>query len=166
MIGRLLLVVVGTAYSLGACATIPTSCRKLPPFDDTTNQNSVAELQCRADRGIQSAQVALAKRYETGAGVARDIKRAVALYELASTSVPSTTAIYSPPVKVGGRGQMLFLRNSNAGSGSAEAQYQLGHLLIEGRDVSQDLRRGRLLIERAAKQGYPPAMTELNRLGN
>ena len=61
---------------------------------------------------------------------------------------------------------MLFLNNPNSGPGSAEAQYRLGRLLIEGRDVPQDLRRGRSLIERAAKQGYAPAMADLNKLVN
>lgn len=160
MMGRLLTVVAGTAVGLGACATTPKSCRALSSSTAATYQDSVAELQCGADQGIQRAQVALAKRYEAGDGVPRDIKRAIALYELASTSVPPTTAIYAPPVKVGGRGQMLFLNNSNAGPGSAEAQYRLGRLLIEGRDVPQDSRRGRSLIERAAKQRYAPALAE------
>lgn len=160
MVARLLALVVGAAFSLGACATTPKSCRTLSLSSGATNQSSVAELQCGADQGIQAAQVALAKRYETGEDVPRDIRRAIALYELASKAVPSTTAIYSPPVKLGGSGQMLFLNNPNAGPGSAEAQYRLGRLLIEGRDVTQDSRRGRSLIERAAKQGYAPVVAE------
>lgn len=156
--------VVGTACSLGACATTPKSCRSLPPSGVGANQISVADLQCGATRGIQAAQVELAKRYESGEGISRNIERAIALYELASSAVPPTTAIYSPPVKLGGSGQVLFLNNSNAGPGSAEAQYRLGMLLIK-RGVPQDSGRGRALIGRAAKQGYAPAMAELNRLG-
>lgn len=165
MIARPLLLMVSSAFGLGACATVPKSCRGLPSFSKATHLSGIAELQCRADLGIQNDQLALAKRYEAGEGVPRDIKRAIVLYELASTSMPATTPIYSPPVKLGGSGQMLFLNNSIAGPGSAEAQYRLGRLLIEGRAVSQDLRRGESLIERAAKQGYPPAMAELKRLG-
>ncbi|TCM07474.1 Sel1 repeat-containing protein [Sphingomonas sp. PP-CC-3G-468] len=166
MIGRPLALVVSCAFGLGACATLPKSCPALPSFSKATHLSSVAELQCGADLGIQNDQLALAKRYEAGEGVPRDIKRAIALYELASTSVQPNTAIYSPPVKAGGNGQMLFLSNSIVGPGSAEAQYRLGQLLIEGRDVPQNFKRGRSLVERAAKQGYAPAMAALNRLGN
>lgn len=166
MVWRMQAVMVSTACSLAACATTPKSCRSLPPSIGATNIASIAELRCGADQGVQAAQVALAKRYEAGEGVPRDMKRAIALYELASTAVPPTTAIYSPPVKLGGRGQMLFIDNPNAGPGSAEAQYRLGRLLIEGRGVPQDLKRGRSLIERAAKQGYTPAAVEQSQLEN
>jgi TPR repeat protein len=169
---RLLIASVGATMLLGACATIPKSCRALSSLGAATYtlpngrnvvmmdrlvQASIAELRCGADQGSQAAQVLLAKRFETGDGVPRDPERAVALYERAATAVPLTTAIYSPPVTLGGRGQMLFLNNPNAGPGSAEAQYRLGRMLIEGRGTSADPERGRGLIERAARQGYAPA---------
>lgn len=170
---RLLIALMGTALGLGACATTPKSCRALPASGPATlslpngrnvvvanrlDQASVAELQCGADQGLQAAQVALGRLYETGDRVPRDVARAAALYERAAASTPPTTAIYSPPVTVGGRGQMLFLANPNAGPGLAEAQYRLGRLLIEGRGIPQDVERGRAMMKRAAKQGYSPAL--------
>jgi hypothetical protein len=125
------------------------------------NHASVAELQCGADQGIRGAQVALARRYEGGDGVPLNIKRAIALYEQASSAVPPTTAIYSPPVKVGGSGRMLFLNNPNAGPGAAEAQFRLGRLYLEGRGVELNADKGWDLIKRAADQGYPDAITLL-----
>lgn len=169
--------VVG-ALSLGACASMPKSCRGLSPPKYETREladgrtvivpvrsgpETVPELQCRADQGVRDAQVALAKRFETGDGVARDLARAVKLYEQAATGVPTNTAIYSPPVKLGGSGRVILVPNPNAGPGSAEAQYRLGRLLIEGRGVPRDAERGRSLIERSAKQGYAPALAELDR---
>ena len=171
-----LVLLVGLTCGLGGCATLPKSCRGLPPpkyqtrvlpdgravlMQVRSDPETVPELRCRADQGVQAAQVALAKRYETGDGVARDVARAVELYERAAISVPANTAIYSPPVKLGGSGRMLSLPNPNAGPGSAEAQYRLGRLLIEGRDVPRDVERGRSLIERAAKQDHAPALRDL-----
>lgn len=173
---RVLIVPVSAAILLGACATTPKSCGALPPsgvatytlpngrsivMTDRLAEASIPELRCGADQGSQAAQVLLARRFEMGDGVPRDVEHAVALYERAATAVPPTTAIYSPPVTLGGRGQMLFLNNSNAGPGSPEAQYRLGRLLIDGQLVPQDLERGRGLIERSAKQGYGPAIAEL-----
>jgi TPR repeat protein len=176
-----LTLVVGITLNLGACATTPKSCRALPASGPATlllpngrnvvvadrlDQASIAELQCGADQGLQAAQVALGRLYEAGDRVPRDVALAAALYERAATSIPPTTAIYSPPVTVGGRGQMLFLNNPNGGPGSAEAQYRLGRLMIEGRGIALDPKRGRALIERSAMQGYAPAIDELGRSPN
>ena len=161
MIRRRLLLLAAVAFGLSACATIPKSCRGLSasaPLMLESAQASIAQLQCAVDQNIASAQVELAKRYEAGDRVPLDLARAIALYERAATAIPPTTAIYSPPVSLGGRGQMIFLTNPNAGPGSAEAQYRLGRLLIEGLGVPKDVKRGTGLIERAAEQGYEPAI--------
>lgn len=129
-------------------------------------QADVIQLQCRADQGVQAAQLTLAKRYEAGDGVPRDIKRAVTLYERASAAAAASTAVYAPAVRVGGHGQVLFLSNPGASPGLPEAQYRLGELFIEGRSIPQDRKRGRALIERAAKQGYALAMAALSTLKN
>lgn len=174
--GWRLVLLAGMICGLSGCATLPKSCEGLPPpkyetrvlpdgrrvlMQVRSEPETVPELRCRADQGVQAAQVALGKRYETGDGVARDVARAVELYERAAISVPANTAIYSPPVKLGGSSRMLFVPNPNAGPGSAEAQYRLGRLLVDGAGVPRDVERGRSLIERAAKQGYVPALDNL-----
>lgn len=175
MTGRHLGLLTGSGLALASCATVPQSCRALvtmaAPHESSPGRvatttvrmerSSVAELRCAADQGVTMAQVELAKRYEAGAEVTQDFKGAAVLYERAAAAAPPTTAIYSPPVTLGGRGRMLFLPNSNAGPGSAEAQYRLGRMMIEGRGVPKDLNRGRALLERSAKQGYQPALAEL-----
>ncbi len=158
MTARLAVLGIG-ALTLSACVGTPKSCRpfaaQFPPI--VPAQATVSQLQCAADLGMQNGIVELGKRYEAGIGVQTDLKRAVALYTRAAAAVPPTTAIYSPPVRVGGSGQMIFLPNSNSGPGSADAQFRLGQMLIEGRGVSRDVERGRKLIERAAAQGFSPA---------
>jgi TPR repeat protein len=123
-------------------------------------------LQCHAARGDRASQVALARRLETGDGIASDPKRAADLYRAAATAVPSSTAIYSPPVRKGGQGQMMFLTNPNASLGSAEALYRLGRMYIDGRGVESDPSRGRAMIRQAAEQGFPEAQAEVSVLGN
>lgn len=176
---RLLVLVAGAASALGACATVPQSCRGLPPGGPATltlpsgrnvvvparvAQADVAELRCGADQGLLEAQVALGRRYESGDGVPLDVARAAELYKRAAAAVPSNTAIYSPPVKLGGSGRVLLVPNANAGPGSAEAQYRLGRLLISGEGVPRDIERGRALLERAAEQGHAAAAAELDML--
>jgi TPR repeat protein len=51
----------------------------------------------------------------------------------------------------------MLVNNPGGQTGSPEARYRLGLMLIEGRGVPQDVRRGRQLIERAAWAGHAPA---------
>ncbi len=153
------------AMGLQGCAGVPKSCRGL----DIAALAGAADsdgpgLQCRADRGDTQAAVALGRRYELGDGVARDPRRAAQLYQAAATAIPKTTAIYAPPVRVGGRGQMLLIANPNAGAGSAAAQFYLGRMYLDGRGVEQDPKQGKLLVARAAAQGFPGAAELLERL--
>jgi TPR repeat protein len=161
---------MGATASLGACATVPKSCRALEPLrtagairpdagaEGAFRAASVAELQCAADQGKQAAQVALAKRFEFGIGTERDLPRAVSLYAQAARNALSTIAIYSPPVTVGGHGRVLLLNNPRAAPGSAEAQYRLGLLLIEGKGAQRNLKRGSALVAQAIRRGYDPAI--------
>jgi TPR repeat protein len=114
-------------------------------------------LQCRADQGERMAIVQLARAYEMGMGVPQDAARAVSLYEQAVQDRPKYTSIYSPPVRLGGSGQMLLLPNPNGGPGDAEAKYRLGRMLIDGRGVARDEARGRALTDAATEQGFRPA---------
>jgi hypothetical protein len=125
----------------------------------------VALLHCLADQGRRDAQLELARRYEFGEGVAPDLAVAVQLYERAAMDAPGTNAIYSPPVHPGGSGRVLLLGNRAARAGSADARYRLGLMLIEGRGVARDLRRGRSLMERAAGAGHSAAQQWLSTTG-
>lgn len=120
-----------------------------------------SQLHCLADLGRRDAMIELGRRYEDGSGVAPDYKRAAALYGQAAAAIPPTTAIYSPPVKKGGNGRMIFLNNPNASPGSADAKYRLGRLFLTGRGVKLDQERGWKLIGEAAEQGSTDAARTL-----
>lgn len=113
-------------------------------------------LQCRADQGERIAIVELGRAYEIGNGVSQDHARAAALYERAAQDRPKYTSIYSPPVRLGGSGQMLLLPNPDGGPGETEAKYRLGRMLVDGRGVARDEARGRALTDAAIKQGFRP----------
>lgn len=150
---RALIFAIPLALSAGACASVPDFCRNLPAASDDM---SVAQLECVAKAGDKRAMLALGKRYEAGIGVGQDFARAARLYNRAATEIPGTIAVYSPPVRQGGRGQVIFVNNPNAGPGLAEAQYRLGRLYLDGRGVKKDSDRGNKLIRRAVSQGYRP----------
>lgn len=159
---------------LAGCATprVPTSCAGLRgvgavPITDSSGVTRIRytyadetvrlpHLQCRADQGERSAMVELARALETGEGVTRDDVRAVALYEKAAEDRPAFTTIYSPPVRLGGSGQVMMIPNADGGPGNAEAKYRLGHMLNEGHGVGQDVVRGQELTAAAQRQGFHP----------
>ncbi len=114
-------------------------------------------LQCRADQGERAAMVELARALEAGEGVARNHVRAAVLYENAAQDRPAFNSIYSPPVRLGGSGQVMMIPNTDGGPGDAEAKYRLGQMLVEGRGIGQDVARGQKLIEAAIQQGYTPS---------
>ena len=160
------ILVIGFAQA--GCATTPKSCQGLMPKRlsaethgsqvyvreiENPGEDPVARLQCEADRGDRVAIVKLGMRYETGEGLPLDARRAVRLYRQAAADVPPNTAIYSPPVKKGGTGQVMLIPNGNAGPGLAIAKYRLGRLYVEGRGVERNEEKGLELIEAAAALG-------------
>lgn len=165
----LLLSIIG----LNGCASVPDSCRALSgvrhlispgpngtllsDFVYQDEPSRVRHLHCLADEGVRKAQVELGRMYETGDRVEQDLLRAAGLYEKAATEVPARTAIYSPPVRLGGSGQVLFLNNPNATPGSAEAKYRLGLMYLEGRGVTQDRKEARRHLHGAAALGHRKA---------
>lgn len=159
---------------LTGCATpkVPASCAGLRgvgavPITDASGVTRirytyadetvrVPHLQCRADQGQRSAMIELARALETGEGVTHDDVRAAALYEKAAQDRPAFTSIYSPPVRLGGPGQVVMIPNPDGGPGDAEAKYRLGQMLVEGRGIGQDVTRGQELMAAAQRQGFHP----------
>lgn len=174
---RGLLPCILVSAALAGCASIPDSCvgltgveRHLLPGPDGTlisqfqyanDSSRVPHLQCQADEGVQAAQLELGIRYETGAGVTRNEARAASLYEKAAAAVPSQTAIYSPPVRLGGAGRIIFLNNPNARTGSAEAMYRLALMYASGAGVAVDAKRSLELMKSAASLGHKDAQNAL-----
>ena len=94
-----------------------------------------------AEGGRSDAQLALAKLYENGKGVARDPVEAERWYAAAAGPLAA-----------------------EAGRGDARAQEEFGKLLVGGRGVPQDVNRGVALLEAAAKQGRTSAQVQLGKL--
>lgn len=143
---------IGLKVLAGEGASIDTTIR----YTYADEAMRLPHLQCRADQGDRTAMVELARALETGSGVARDDSHAAALYEKAAQDRPTSTSIYSPPVRLGGAGQVMMVPNADGGPGNAEAKYRLGHMLIEGRGIARDADRGRQLIAEAERQGFQP----------
>ena len=159
---------------LASCATpkMPASCAGLRgvgavPITDASGVTRIRytyadetvrlpHLQCRADQGERAAMVELARALEAGVGVSRDDVRAAVLYENAAQDRPAFNSIYSPPVRIGGSGQVMMIPNADGGPGDAEAKYRFGQMLVEGRGIGQDVARGQKLIEAAQRQGFRP----------
>lgn len=157
---------------LAGCTTprVPPSCAGLSgiravPIEDATGVTRIRytyadeavrlpHLECRADQGERDAMVEFARALETGNGVPRDETRAAVLYDKAAQDQPTFTSVYSPPVRIGGSGQVILIPNAAGGPGDAAAKYWLGRMLIDGRGVSRDTVRGRTLIDAAIGQGY------------
>lgn len=148
--------VVGTHIVLENGGLLPVA-----GFADTASR--VAYLHCRARQGGQGAQLALGLLYEAGTDVPQDWAQAARWYEEAARAVPFTTAVYSPPVRPGGAGQVLMINNPGGRNPSPEALFRLGLMRVEGRGVPVDARAGRRMIERAARMGQAGAAAWLRR---
>lgn len=148
------------------CAALPGVSRQFvvversfaPVYRYADDASKVAHLTCLAGQSHQDAQLALAQIYESGDGAEQDLALAAEWYARAAQGVPFKTAIYSPPVRLGGAGQVLLLDNPGGRHPSSEALYRLGRMYWDGRGVPVDRRQGVKLIDKAADVGYAPAI--------
>jgi hypothetical protein len=132
----------------------------LPRVDCPTQvagASNFAALSCHAGRGDRSAQITLARAYETGVGLARDMKKAVHWYKRAATANPGTMPVYIPAVGQQKYGTVLTVDTGPAHPGDAWAQFRLGEIYLAGEGVRQSDRRARKWLRRSAEQGYRPA---------
>lgn len=125
-----------------------------------SQETEIAHQHCESGRGNAVAQLALGKRYESGSGVAVDLKRAAELYRSSAVSSDGRFTTYSPPATLGGSGQVTAFQGQPR-SGLPEAGYRLGLMYLDGRGVRADTARGWRLIEDAAAAGWSPAALKL-----
>lgn len=168
----------GAGALLAGCASTTSPCRDLTGaeprlssaggrtfiagYDYADDASRVRHLHCRAAQGAQDAELELARRYEEGEGVAADPAKAAALYARAAASAPVAAAIYMPPARIGGSGRVLRVDNPSTRNGLPEARFRLGRMLLDGRGVEPDPRRGRAMIEEAARGGHDEAQRWLH----
>ena len=116
-----------------------------------------------ADKGSTSAMVELGVLYGTGAGVAKDEAQARRLFERAAQAgnprgVSNLAALGGSTASDPARARDLLAK---AAETNAEAQYQLGMMLAEGKGGAQDDVAARALFEKAAAQNHPGALERM-----
>lgn len=155
---RGLAVTLALAMLVAGCNLPGTGCR-LPQQNGATatNQGALELLNCRALGGDKSAQVTLARAYETGVGVPRDMKKAVRWYKRAATPASGNTPVYMAPVGDQRYGQVQNIQTGPAVPGDIWAQYRLGEIYLAGDGVEQSRRRARNWLRRAADNGHVQA---------
>lgn len=128
-----------------------------------------------ANNGNAQAQNNLAQDYENGTGVQRDMTQALIWYQQAATqgdadakkSVKRLSAAAAPPPAADPAGDLNRLADA-ADKGDADAQYQLGMVLLQSlankstkADPKQVFAMGVMLLEKAAEQGHEGATAAL-----
>ncbi|QPF87749.1 sel1 repeat family protein [Bradyrhizobium genosp. L] len=115
------------------------------------------------EKGSTAAMVELGVHYGTGAGVAKDEAQARALFERAAQAgnargVSNLAALGGSTASDPVRARELL---GKAAETNAEAQYQLGMMLAEGKGGPQDDVAARALFEKAAVQNHPGALERM-----
>ena len=113
-----------------------------------------------ADKGATSAMVELGVLYGNGTGVAKDEAQARKLFERAAQAgnargVSNLAALGGSVASDPARARELLAKSAET---NAEAQYQLGLMLAEGKGGAQDDAGARALFEKAAAQNHPGAL--------
>ncbi|SEB81449.1 tetratricopeptide repeat protein [Bradyrhizobium erythrophlei] len=116
-----------------------------------------------ADKGSTSAMVELGVLYGNGTGVAKDEAQARKLFERAAQAgnargVSNLAALGGSVASDPARARELLAKPAET---NAEAQYQLGMMLAEGKGGAQDDAGARVLFEKAAAQNHPGALERM-----
>ncbi|WP_426434137.1 tetratricopeptide repeat protein [Bradyrhizobium genosp. P] len=116
-----------------------------------------------SDKGSTSAMVELGVLYGTGTGVAKDEAQARQLFERAAQAgnargVSNLAALGGSVASDPARARELL---GKAAETNAEAQYQLGMMLADGKGGAQDDAAARALFEKAAAQNHPGALERM-----
>jgi TPR repeat protein len=124
---------------------------------------STEDVACWAARGDKPMLLELAKRLESGDGIARDVERAEDLYVSAAATKFGTIYIYTPGVGKS-PGRTIPMRMGPDVPGLPEAAYRRALMHIEGRAAKPSPRKGYSILRKLAKNGYAPAAAYLERL--
>ncbi|WP_338700351.1 tetratricopeptide repeat protein [Bradyrhizobium sp. 26S5] len=124
---------------------------------------AMAAWRKAADKGSTSAMVELGVLYGNGTGVAKDEAQARKLFERAAQAgnargVSNLAALGGGTASDPARARELLAKSAET---NAEAQYQLGMMLAEGKGGAQDDAAARALFEKAAAQNHPGALERM-----
>ncbi len=138
---------------LAAILACPPDQSANPPLSSSVYHDaSIADLKTLASDGDLAAARVIGERYETGEGVAADIKEAIGWYQRAAFKPPVVTTVYMPGY---GKtpGSTIPITVGPATPGDLVAMAHLGRLYIIGRGLQVDDDRGQRLLACAAAHG-------------
>ncbi len=159
-------VILAPVLLLAGCTLPGTGCAVQPQAatSGATDQGAFELLRCRAYAGDKSAQVTLARAYETGTGLPRDMEAAIGWYKHAATPTSGSIPVYIAPVGSQRHGWTPDIQAGKAVPGDVWAEFRLGEIYLAGNGVEQSDRRARKWLRRAADHGYAPAAALLARM--
>jgi TPR repeat protein len=132
---------------------------------------ALEQLEVEAQRGDAQARERLAGLYLNGRGVAKDVPRALALYEAAARSGRTGTQVkYARLLQKGTDGvdpdhvKAAEFFQMAADQGHRSARYSLAQIYAEGEGVPQDGERAVALYQQSLEQGETRAYAKLGDL--
>lgn len=122
-----------------------------------------------AMQGNADAQLRMAKRYEIGDGVSKDINKALDYYRMLGDQGNAEAQVHLGNLYFAGNGidknekEALEWYRKAAEAGNAEAQYNLGRSYYYGLGVNKDTKTAMVWIKKSAAQNYDLAKTLQNK---
>jgi TPR repeat protein len=141
-----------------------------PQSTATSNDEPLAQLRLRAEKGDPLAQYTLGTRYAKGQGVPQDYVQAIAWYRKAAEQGLADAqndlgALYAQGLGVPrDYAQAVSWYRKAAEQGHAIAQYNLGVMYANGQGVAQDDAEAAAWYRKAAEQGDAVAQYSLGKL--
>lgn len=132
--------------------------------------NEIRQFIAHAERGDAAAQFALARRLESGDGVAEDVVQAAHWFRRAAEQGHVPAALRMAWLYNTGSGvpedvdaSFIWLQKA-ANGGSSLAQYRLAWMYINGDHVEKDTEVAKIWFQRSAEQNYSDAQNALGYL--
>lgn len=151
-------------HALSTAIIVTTLMLAAPLMAGSLSQQQLSELQQKADLGDMQAQSDLAKRYQVGDGVGRDMAQAAFWYTKLAEKGVAEAQLNLGLMYIRGDGivrddeQALYWLNLAAEQRLALAQYLLGIAYAEGHGVAQDQVKAYMWYEIAAAMDYQNAI--------
>ena len=131
------------------------------------SSETIEEIRTKAEQGDMAAQYFLGIAYESGEGVAKDMRESVRWYRQAAEQGYAKAQYVLGLAYESGAGVAKDMREAvrwhrqAAEQGVAEAQYNLGVLYWNGAGVAKDMREAVRWFHQAAEQGVAAAQYNL-----
>lgn len=160
---RLALIVAAMASTAPASAQQTSVRAGVDAWQAGNHEEAVRQWRPLADRGDADAQYNLAQAYKLGRGVPLNMTLAEQWYERAARQGHEQAGANLGLIlfQNGRRREAMPYIERAANGGDPRAQYVLGTALFNGDVVAQDRARAYAMMSRAAADGLPPAVQQL-----